>query len=191
MLGVSATPVREALAELEATGLVERSAHRGYQAAPPVSATQAQEMADVRLLLEPAAAAAATRLADAAFLDALAAAHRAHEDAARAAAEWDGQETDGHGLPAWLVPYFRADWSFHLAIATHCGNRFLLRLIAGLGAHDQRMRQTAGGGRPDWREAVGEHATILHAVESRKPPAAAEAMRTHLEALRDRSLADI
>ncbi|MDR1294785.1 MAG: GntR family transcriptional regulator [Bifidobacteriaceae bacterium] len=190
LLGVSPTPVREALAELEATGLVERSAHRGYQAAPPVSAAQAREMADVRLLVEPAAAAGATRRAGAGFLGDLAAAHRAHTDAAHLAADWDGSRTDDHGLPIWMVPYFHADWSFHLTIADHCGNRYLQRLIASLGAPQQRMRQSAGGGRPDWREAVAEHSQVLRAVESGDPDRAAEAMRAHLEALRDRSIAD-
>jgi DNA-binding GntR family transcriptional regulator len=190
LLGVSPTPVREAVAELEATGLVERSAHRGYQAAPPISAAQAREMADVRLLVEPVAAADATRRADSDFRRDLASAHRAHEDAAALAAQWDGSQTDDHGLPVWLTPYFHADWSFHLAIADHCGNRYLRRLIASLGAPQQRMRQAAGGGRPDWREAVAEHSHILLAVESGDPARASDAMRDHLEALRDRSVAD-
>ena len=37
ILDVSPTPVREALARLEMTGLVRRFARRGYRVAPPIA----------------------------------------------------------------------------------------------------------------------------------------------------------
>jgi DNA-binding GntR family transcriptional regulator len=189
-LGVSPTPVREALVEIEATGLVQRAAHRGYQVAPPMSAQQAAELADARLLVEPEAARWAARLQDPDLLLQLRSAHRAHEEAAWAVHEWDGVTLDRNRLPVTLVPYFEADWSFHQTILDHCGNRFLRRMIGGLGASVQRMRQSVRRGPLDADLAVAEHGRVLAAVEARDPQAAADAMRAHIEAVRERSIAD-
>lgn len=51
-LGVSPTPVREAMVQLEGTGLVERTALRGYRVADPLTAAQLAEIIDARVILE-------------------------------------------------------------------------------------------------------------------------------------------
>lgn len=189
-LGVSPTPVREALVEIEATGLVQRGAHRGYQVAPPMSAQQAAELADARLVAETTAAQWAARLQEPDLLPELRAAHRAHEQAAWAVREWDGVTMDRNGLPPTLMPYFDADWAFHQRILDHCGNRFLRRMVSGLGSSVQRMRQNVHRGPVDTELAVAEHGRVLAAIETGDPHAAADAMRAHLEAVRERSIAD-
>ncbi|MDV3127354.1 GntR family transcriptional regulator [Mycobacterium sp. 21AC1] len=189
-LSVSPTPVREALVEIEATGLVQRAAHRGYQVAPPMSAQQAAELADARLVAETTAAQWAARLQEPDLLPELRAAHRAHEEAAWAVREWDGVTRDRNGLPPTLMPYFDADWAFHQTILDHCGNRFLRRMVAGLGASVQRMRQNVRRGPVDTELAVAEHGRVLAAIETGDPQAAADAMGAHLEAVRERSIAD-
>lgn len=189
-LGVSQTPVREALVEIEATGLVHRVAHRGYQVAPPMTAQQAAELADARLVVETTAAQWATRLLDPELLPNLRAAHRAHEEAAWAVREWDGVTRDRNGLPIPLKPYFEADWRFHQTILDHCGNGFLRRMVGSLGASVQRMRQNVHRGPVDTELAVAEHGRVLAAVETGDPQAAADAMRAHIEAVRERSIAD-
>jgi DNA-binding GntR family transcriptional regulator len=189
-LGVSPTPVREALVEIEATGMVQRVAHRGYQVAPPMSAQQAAELADARLLVETEAARWAARLQDPDLLPQLRSAHRAHAEAAWAVHEWDGVTLDRNRLPVTLVPYFEADWSFHQTILDHCGNRFLRGMIGGLGVSMQRMRQSPRRGPLDADLAVAEHGRVLAAIEARDPEAAAGAMRAHIEAVRERSIAD-
>src|SRR3954453_11508502 len=55
-LEVSPTPVREALARLEADGLVTKKALVGYTAAALLDAEGLDELFEMRLLLEPAAA---------------------------------------------------------------------------------------------------------------------------------------
>lgn len=189
-LGVSPTPVREALVEIEATGMVQRVAHRGYQVAPPMSAQQAAELADARLLVETEAARWAARLQDPDLLPQLRSAHRAHAEAAWAVHEWDGVTLDRNRLPVTLVPYFEADWSFHQTILDHCGNRFLRGMIGGLGVSMQRMRQSPRRGPLDADLAVAEHGRVLAAIEARDPEAAVDAMRAHIEAVRERSIAD-
>jgi DNA-binding GntR family transcriptional regulator len=189
-LSVSPTPVREALVEIEATGLVQRVAHRGYQVAPPMSAQQAAELADARLIVETVAAQWAARLQEPDLLPQLRVAHRTHEQAAWAVREWDGVTLDRNQLPVTLMPYFNADWGFHQTILDHCGNRFLRSMVGGLGASVQRMRQNVRRGPVDTEQAVAEHGRVLAAIEAGDPPAAEEAMRAHIEAVRERSIAD-
>jgi DNA-binding GntR family transcriptional regulator len=189
-LSVSPTPVREALVEIEGTGLVQRVAHRGYQVAPPMSAQQAAELADARLVVETVAAQWAARLQEPDLLPQLRAAHRAHEEAAWAVREWDGVTLDRNQLPVPLMPYFNADWGFHQTILNHCGNRFLRSMVGGLGASVQRMRQNVRRGPADTEQAVAEHGRVLAAIEAGDPLAAEGAMRAHMEAVRERSIAD-
>jgi DNA-binding GntR family transcriptional regulator len=61
-LGISKIPLREALCRLEQDGLIRSIANRGFFAAPMTRA-DAEEIFALRLKLEPAAAAAAARLA--------------------------------------------------------------------------------------------------------------------------------
>ena len=53
--GVSSSPVREALARLESTGLIRRVAMRGYRVAPALDVEELSELMDARLLIEPGA----------------------------------------------------------------------------------------------------------------------------------------
>src|SRR5690606_18696518 len=55
-LEVSPTPVREALARLEADGLVRKRPLAGYTATPLLTRAEFDELVEMRLILEPAAA---------------------------------------------------------------------------------------------------------------------------------------
>ncbi|WP_219471952.1 GntR family transcriptional regulator, partial [Nonomuraea rhizosphaerae] len=63
LLDVSQTPVREVLAALESEGLLTKEPLRGYSVAPVLTSEQVADLYQLRLLLEPWAAA---RAADAA-----------------------------------------------------------------------------------------------------------------------------
>src|ERR1700761_3363710 len=54
-LDVSPTPVREALARLAMTGLVQHATRKGYSSAPPMDQKQLKELVDARRLIEVAA----------------------------------------------------------------------------------------------------------------------------------------
>ena len=63
-LNVSQTPIREALGRLEGEGLVIKTHLIGYSAAPQISRRRFDELYELRLLLEPEAAARACRNMD-------------------------------------------------------------------------------------------------------------------------------
>ncbi|QGF23525.1 GntR family transcriptional regulator [Raineyella fluvialis] len=177
-LGVSPTPVREALARLEPTGLVRRSVRRGYRVSPPMSQAQMYELADARLVLESGAIERSMRHADEVLPD-LEAAFSRHERSAQELLE------PGHeNVHEYVRRYFEDDWSFHEAILNHCGNRYLAQAVDSLSFRMHRMRQTVGIGVSDVSVAVPEHHAILEAVRRGDTAGAVAAMRFHLERVR-------
>lgn len=179
-LNVSPTPVREALARLESTGLLERQARRGYRVSAPMSLDAMQELVDARMVLELGALERALRTHDA-LAEALRAAHVRHEEIGnRLLAE------EGVLDPATVREYFERDWAFHQAILDHCGNRYLEKSVNGLSFGLHRMRQTLGVGQSDADVAIAEHRVILEAVERKDDKAALRALRKHLRAIQER-----
>src|SRR5690349_8077250 len=69
-LGVSQTPIREALSMLEAHGLVTKQRFVGYCTAPTLNRKQFEELFEIRLLVEPyAARRAAEKMTDKALIE--------------------------------------------------------------------------------------------------------------------------
>lgn len=186
-LGVSPTPVREALVFLEHTGLVTRSARKGYRVATRLSSVQMADLFDARLVVE-LAAIERTAHAPEGFLPQLRAAHQAHRQAAEDMFATPGPD----GLPTAQATrmYFEADWAFHLVLIHAAGNGFLTQMLRGLAAHLHRMLQSAGRGVSDCSAALGEHAAVLAALESGDPGQAHQALRDHLCQVKQRALAD-
>jgi DNA-binding GntR family transcriptional regulator len=174
-LGVSATPVREALARLEGSGLVVRSARRGYRAAPLLSAEELAQLVDVRLLVEPGNAERACARSDDAFVARLWAAVEDQRDA-----------PTGPGY-AGFKHYLEADWSFHELVAQGTGNPFIVRTLDSFRGFVQRLHQVEERV-SDADESVSEHEAIVRAFEQRDPAAAAQAMRAHLLGVLDRAV---
>lgn len=187
-LEVSPTPVREALVQLEHTGLVSRVALKGYKVAPPLTPEQFAELFDMRGILEIAAVERAVSRVDD-LVPELRAAHAQHILCAHRVRKLRG--TGGRPTDlADLREYFAADWEFHLTIIRAAGNRFLLQNAEGLSAHVHRLRQTADHGVMDIDQAVDEHAAILAAFEAGDPERAVAAMREHLGAVARRVSVD-
>lgn len=185
-LDVSPTPVREALVQLERTGLVTREALKGYRVAPPLDAPQLDELFTARLMLE----VEITRLAvphASEILDDLREAHARHEEKAEQVAA--AMRRGSVDLSA-TQEYFAADEGFHRVIQRAAHNRYLAQMYEGLGALTHRMRQTVVRGANDVEEAHQEHAAILSAFESGDRRAPVAAMRAHIKGVRARSLKD-
>ena len=170
-LGVSKTPVREALIMLAASGLVVLTPTRGTSVRI-LDADDLRRIQEVRLLLEPWAVAATTRLGTA---DAAAQAQVAQARAAlaRSAANLD---TVDHGELSI------ANRDFHRALYAGCGNEFVVgsldgvRDLAALAAVSLLWPHW-----PTWRAEHVEHERILKAVEAGDADSAQRLTRQHIE----------
>ncbi|MEU2243035.1 GntR family transcriptional regulator [Streptomyces sp. NPDC018338] len=167
-LGVSATPVREALARLEADGLVVKRSLSGYRATELLDRRGVEELFEMRLLLEPRAAAlAAERVGDIALdrIEAL-------------VEEMQGLPDKGHSYAVY-GRFALLDQRFHDALAAASGRTMLAAAVERLHTHLHLFRLSpVTGGSP---ATVVEHSRILRAVLRRNPERAEAAMREHLE----------
>lgn len=171
-LGVSQTPIREALSRLEAQGLVVKTHLIGYSAADQMDSDRLQQLYELRLLLEPFAAAQAARaMTD----DALAALVKLSSEMQACEAEPAGE---AYGR------FARLDSDFHDLIAEAGGNELIQETLAGLHIHVHlfrlfyHARVTA--------DAIEEHQRIIEALAAHDADAAEAAMRRHLERSRER-----
>jgi DNA-binding GntR family transcriptional regulator len=176
-LGVSQTPLREALARLEAEGLVVKTTNRGYRSAPLIDAPRMLQLFEIRMILEPAAAELAVDRADEKLITRLTRTVRAMERAPRG------------GVYEEYRQVAEADAAFHKAIMEASGNIYLSEVYQRLHAHQQTARLYTRSGAPGVPEAVTEHRAVLEALRGHDALAAAEAMRAHLQLSRARLFA--
>lgn len=185
---VSPTPVREALVQLEHTGLVSRVALRGYRVAAPLTPSEIGQLNDARMIVELGALDIALQELDSLKLH-LGAAHAHHLETVEAIRSTPPVTPTPDRIVAYRE-YFDADWAFHLTIMRHANNPFIVQMAESLGPHVYRMRQSVELGLNDMNEATLEHGRVLKAVQDGDPDRARAAMRAHLLAVRFRSLAD-
>lgn len=183
-LGVSPTPVREAMVLLERTGLIQREPLKGYRIAEPLSESAMVELMEARELLEVRATTLAVPHTQV-FLDQLSSAHDRHAKLIAAVAD-----SEGSASAAEYRQCFEADWAFHYVIVQNSGNRFIEQMLSGLTAHVHRLRQEALHESYDLQQALTEHQAILDAFAGNDPAEAVQAMRDHMEGVRRRVAAD-
>lgn len=185
-LGVSPTPVREAMVHLERTGLVTRTPMRSYRVALPLTAEQIGQLCDARLVLELGAFDFIAPDGISALIVQLTKAHEAHVKAAEKVRNIIPNRAD---MAAYRA-YMDADWNFHKTIVNFTGNDYLISMMDNLPAHLHRLRQSVLQRTNDSDSAIREHQTILDAFELGDLAAARQAMRIHIGNVRARSLAD-
>jgi len=177
-LGVSQTPVREALARLESTGNVVRVAMRGYRVPDLPDAKEIADVMDARLLIEPRLAELACARGGSEWLDEL-------ENAI------EQQERAPHTADAAAIrEYRRADEHFHRLIAEHADNAALLRAYDALGGHGQRFRLFVGVGVKDSSSAIAEHRELLAAFRRGYGPEVYRIMHEHISRVKASALAE-
>jgi DNA-binding GntR family transcriptional regulator len=164
MLGVSRTPVREALSALALQGLIEIKPQRGSFVFQP-SIADVAELCEYRAIIEGQAMRLAHSRAPEATRDALKAADDAQSRAEEAGA---------------VVDAARADAAFHNAFIVHCGNGLLeqaYRLVSGrIGA----IRFTARGAPGSRAKSSKDHRAIVRAFAKSDLDAAESVLNGHI-----------
>lgn len=165
-VGVSRTPVREALLRLEVEGLIRLYPKKGALVLP-VSAQEITDVVETRLLVEqhavrksaddPVHAGLLTRLEE--LLD----------------------EQRAHAAAGDLTGFAVSDRCFHAEIVRSTGNEILTRLYDQLRDRQLRMGVAMMHAQPDRiAKSIAEHAEIVETVRAGDSDAAAEAVRRHV-----------
>lgn len=163
-LGVSRTPVREALMRLERDGLVKVVPRHGMRVLP-ISLTDVLEIYQILTSLESLSVelAAARKLSakELQFLErASQAMNKAHE---------------ASDLKAWA----QADEDFHYHLVELSGNRILTEMVDNFWARAQRARLTMLSLRNSPTNSTREHAKLLDAIRNGDGALARETLEAH------------
>src|SRR5580692_3288133 len=162
-LGISRTPVREAMAQLEREGFVRSVPRRGIyvvrktkaEVVELITAWAALECMAARLITEKASDAEIARLR------------------AMFATFEDGR------LQAKLDEYSEVNIEFHQTIIRMSRNRVLIDLAENLFAHMRMIRRKTIGERDRADRSISDHMNIIRAIESRDTARAEELVRNH------------
>ncbi len=164
-LGVSQTPIREALSMLEALGLVTKKQFAGYCTAPKLNRRQFEELYEIRVLLEPyAAKCAAERMSDQEIVEICEFAKRMQPDG-ETRASYDKFADD--------------DSDLHARIARGSKNQLIEDSLSRLHTHLHIFRLRFDS--EVTTEAFSEHARLVDTLRRRSPGEAEAAMRYHIE----------
>lgn len=178
-LGLSRTPVRQALHRLAQEELVRFDARRGFSVRA-FDAADVHEIYDVRRSLE----VLALRLAAPHLSVDVLAAHRERLRVARRALQ---APRDAHAI----IAHLRADLELHDLLIQGSRNGRLIRILASLRGQ-QMLFQYWDTSYPDANEAASEeHERILVALMDGDTEQAAEAMAEHITAAKNRVLTDL
>lgn len=172
-LGLSRTPLREALSRLVADGLAAPAAGRGV-VVTAVSLAEAPKLFDLRIALETLASRRAAEHA----------AHHAEgaelrETFRRLADRFDratvelAAGTDPHG-------YYALTAELDAELDSASGNSYLAESLRGLRLHLGRLRRLARNSPTRLAVSAREHAAIAHAIAAGNPELAVAATATHL-----------
>lgn len=175
-LRVSATPVREALARLEAVGLVQRELSKGWSTTPVLDEVELVELFELRELLEPWAAGRAARNADEDDRRSLLADVASVGQASRV--------THDRGCA-----FARHDRGFHERLMQIAGNAEVAEALDRSRWHVHQLRLLRRHSGPTPGPAFAEHERIAIAVAAGDEEGASAAMLAHLRSSRVRTLA--
>ena len=158
-LGLSATPLREALRKLAAEGLVVLQSHGSARVAE-VDLQEANEIYELRLILEPMALERAVVAGDAGY----------HE---RVEAAWNSLNAERIAPPSDHA-------GFHRALLSACDSAWLLRLTTMLSDRAGLMLTVGLPNRPSDYKTAEAHRTLMELAIAGDATGAAEELRRHL-----------
>jgi DNA-binding GntR family transcriptional regulator len=175
-IGVSTTPLREALRQLEAEGLVESRRNRRPRV-PSFDPADLETVYCNRILLESLGVVLSVPMFTEADLEQF----RGYLGSMRSA----GAEND---LEKWDV----AHASFHIALVSGCNSALRQQIVNMMARSDRYRRMSVLGDRPLGRQiGEAEHADIVTACEERRASDAALLLARHLTRSALRVLANI
>ncbi|NNU62807.1 GntR family transcriptional regulator [Ochrobactrum soli] len=165
-LGVSNSPVREAMLTLVNQGLMETVRNRGFRVIP-VRRKQLEDIYDVRMLLEIPSIRKLAEIPDTV--------RKVEPDLRQIIRELRrcSEESD-------IVGYLTADKQFHLQLLGLLNNPYLVSTVENL--RDQ-VRQYGVSAKEVLSRSAIEHENILDAIIEGNPSKAAELMRLHVHQL--------
>lgn len=164
-LGVSPTPVREALLRLSSEGLGHFVANRGFSVAK-LNLKDLEQIVACRRLLEPPAMAQVAALPDVAV--GIADFYARAEVITQFARE--GRMTE----------FLLLDRDFHLDLTSLTGNGRLVSIVAVLRAQTRLYGIQRSAGSENLIRSANEHTRILDAIAGGDPAAASSAMDSHI-----------
>ncbi|MBT4268889.1 MAG: GntR family transcriptional regulator [Deltaproteobacteria bacterium] len=175
-IGVSRTPLREALSRLENEGIVKIIPRRGAFVSE-LSKTTIIEVLQIREVLE----GLVTRLAAENMTKKILGQLKASLDYIK----------DTPDEPEHLIKFTHADEKFHSILLTASKNQMLQNFMSNINMHLQfiRIRTVVIPNRA--KKTVNEHYMILDAIEQKNIEKAEELMRQHITSVRDYAIQHI
>ena len=170
-LGVSKTPVREALKTLAGAGLVTMSPYKGA-AVRTVDDKLAHSVYDIRLLLEPEAVRRAVALGGPRLAE-----HRRRAEEALAVADASDDQAKRS----------MANRDFHRSLYLGCGNDLMVNILDDLRDQTALVSTVVWKRTPSWEQEAAEHRAILEAVSLGDAGRAADLLRTHIDSFVERN----
>jgi len=158
-MGLSATPLREALRNLASDGFVELQSH-GKARVSEVDLPEANEIYELRLLLEPVALERSVRNADANYRP-------------RVEAAWDALTVSRVAPPS-------SHAAFHRALLSACDSAWLLKLSTMLADRSGLMLTVAASEVPDEYNTAEVHRVLKDLAVTGDAEGAADELRKHL-----------
>jgi DNA-binding GntR family transcriptional regulator len=162
LLGVSKTPVREALKTLAGAGLVTMSPYRGATVRE-IDMGTAAAIYDLRLLVEPEAVGRAVRAAT------------ATDHWAQARAALDASAAAGDQAQRSL-----ANRDFHRALYLGCGNSLIVKVLDDLRDQTALVSALSWQQAPSWEQEAAQHRAILAAAQAGDAERAAGLLHEHI-----------
>jgi len=169
---MSKTPIREALSQVCHQGLVQRLPGRGYLVAP-ITIKDIQDLFDLRLILEGAAAERAAQHPSPpqiALLKEMSLVSYSLDD------------------PGSRISFLKTNRDFHLALAEAAANRRLVAMLEELLKEMERLFHLGLRLRDSSQEMVREHQEVVAALENGDVPGTRDAVSRQIAASRDRIL---
>lgn len=161
-LGVSSTPVREALRLLQGDNLLVATSNKGYATTETLDRNGVRDLFELRLLIEPWAAR-------------IAASNRLQNPGLDLQEEIKSFNPKSSSIQHEM---FGHDTRFHTAILASTENETVIQAFEQAHCHLHLFRMFRDDW--DWKTSIAQHKAIARAIANGDPAAAEEAMREHL-----------